>query len=89
MTDPTHSAPSARPAPADDVAAPLQPVVTNDRATVAVGCVVWAVLLVLCLTDVEQLEADGRTWWLWTCVAGLVLGLGGLAFLRRKHLRGS
>lgn len=66
---------------------PLRPVVTNDRATVAVGCAVWAVLLVLCLAFSERLEAEGRHWWVWTCVGGLTLGLAGLAFLQHRATR--
>lgn len=60
---------------------------TNDRVTVAVGCGVWAVLLVLSLAFGDRLAADGRQWWLWTCVAGLGFGLAGLAFLQHQAVR--
>lgn len=65
----------------------VEPLRTNDRATVLVGCAVWTVLLVLGLLNRGTLEADGRGWWVWTCVAGLVLGLVGLAWLQVRHRR--
>jgi hypothetical protein len=66
----------------------VEPLRTNDRLTVLVGCVVWAVLLVACLLRLDRLEADGTGWWLWTCVAGLALGVIGLAWLQLRHVRG-
>ena len=62
----------------------MRPVATNDRAVVLVGCATWGVLLVACLVWDDRLAAAGRQWWLWTCVAGLVLGLAGLAFLHHR-----
>ncbi len=73
---PVPRASSTRPAP--------QPMVTNDRATVAVGSVVWAVLLLVALLNRDALTDAGRGWWVWSCASGLVLGLVGLAWL---HLR--
>lgn len=66
---------------------PLRPVATNDRVTVAIGCAVWAVLLGLSLAAGDRLAADGRQWWVWTCVAGLGFGLAGLAFLQHQATR--
>ena len=34
----------------------------------------WAVALVVLLIVRDALPADSR-WWLWTCLAGLVMGL--------------
>lgn len=66
----------------------VEPLRTNDRVTVLVGSLVWAVLLLVCLLRREQLEAAGTGWWVWTCAAGLVLGLVGLAWLQVRHRRG-
>jgi len=85
MAEPTYPAGVAQRNAA--AVSPLQPVATNDRATVAVGCLVWTVLLAACLASADRLAADGRGWWTWTCLAGLVLGLAGLAFLQRKARR--
>lgn len=66
----------------------VEPLRTNDRLTVLVGCLVWAVLLVVCLLRRDRLEAAGTGWWLWTCAAGLALGVIGLAWLQLRHVRG-
>ena len=68
-------------------AAPVEPLRTNDRTTVLVLSAGWAVLLVLGLLNRRTLEAEGHGWWVWTCVAGLVLGLVGLAWLQVRQRR--
>jgi hypothetical protein len=63
------------------------PLVTNDRRAVLVGIGLWAVALAVTLVAHDRLHAAGRIWWIWTAVAGISLGLAGLAYLRR-HGRG-
>ena len=46
------------------------------------GEAVWLVALVLTLA-VPALHEGDRHWWPWTCVAALVLGGLGLAYVRR------
>ncbi len=65
----------------------VEPLRTNDRTPVLVGCALWAVLLALSLLGRDTLEADGHGWWLWTCVAGLVLGAVGLVGLQVRNRR--
>ncbi len=60
------------------------PLATDDRLTVLVGMVVWAVLWVAALALHERLADDGRGWWVWTPPAGIVLGALGLLYLRRR-----
>ncbi len=83
----TTGAEPAAAAPAAEPTTEVEPLRTNDRTTVLVGCAVWAVLLVLGLVNRRTLEAEGHGWWVWTCVAGLVLGLVGLAWLQVRHRR--
>jgi hypothetical protein len=55
-------------------------------ATVTVG---WAVALVVLLSVRSVLPAETR-WWIWTCVAGMAMGLFGLwyvPFLKRRRAR--
>lgn len=46
------------------------------------GLAAWAVALVVTLV-VPALHEGDRSWWPWTCVAGLVLGGIGWAYVRR------
>ena len=58
------------------------PLEANDQLVTAVFTVAWAVALVVLLILREQIPADER-WWIWTCVAGLVMGLFGLWYVPR------
>jgi uncharacterized membrane protein YbhN (UPF0104 family) len=59
-----------------------EPIETNDTATVAVGIGLWVLALVALLIF---RPAPEHSWWIWTCVAGVVLGLMGLAYVRRRE----
>lgn len=63
------------------------PVQTDDRKAFLVGIGLWVLGLAALLVFIGPLTAAGNTWWLWTCVAGLVLGLAGLLYThsRRKQ----
>jgi Protein of unknown function (DUF2530) len=52
------------------------------------GIAVWAVLGLVLLAFHGWLVRHGHTNWLWTCVAGFVLGFAGLAgMIRHDRLR--
>lgn len=59
-----------------------EPVRTDDRTPMLIGLAAWVLALTVMLF-VPALWAD-REWVLWTCVAGIVLGLLGLLY---THLR--
>jgi Protein of unknown function (DUF2530) len=58
------------------------PLEANDQLVTAVITAAWAVALVVLLALWEQIPADQR-WWIWTCAAGLVMGLFGLWYVPR------
>jgi hypothetical protein len=60
---------------------------TDDRIAVLAGIGAWVVALVVCLVDRERLVAGGDGWWVWVCVAGIALGVVGLAHVHRQHVR--
>ncbi|CCH77120.1 conserved hypothetical protein [Nostocoides japonicum T1-X7] len=60
----------------------LAPLPVSTVAVILFGLVLWAVALVATLA-VPALHEEDRSWWPWTCVAGLALGLAGLAYVRR------
>ena len=53
--------------------------------TLFAGCVIWAVALLALLPFYGRLRANGTNWWIWTCLAGLGLGLIGFEFCRRRR----
>ena len=65
----------------------MAPLDVDAVRTVQVGTALWAVALVVCLVMRDDLVADGREWWLWTCVAGFVLGVIGVVITSRRRSR--
>jgi hypothetical protein len=61
---------------------PPPPLEANDQLVTGVITAGWAIALVVLLIIRSSLRADVR-WWIWTCVAGLGLGLFGLWYLPR------
>jgi multisubunit Na+/H+ antiporter MnhE subunit len=54
----------------------------NDQVVTGVITAGWAVALVVLLVLRDQLPA-GERWWIWTCAAGLAMGLFGLWYVPR------
>lgn len=65
--------------------AEVQPMDVDGVRTMTVGTIIWGVVAVALLPFLGNLEADGRTWWMWTAVAGFGLGLIGLEYCRRRR----
>lgn len=65
-----------------------EPLDVDGIRTVGIGVALWTVTgLVLLLVYRDDLEADGNQWWLWTCLAGVGIGLLGWAYCRRRRER--
>jgi hypothetical protein len=74
--------------PVDSViTAAVEPLDVTGTRTIAVGTAGWCIALVVLLAYSSTLRADERMWWLWTCVAGIGLGLFGLSYCRRRERR--
>ena len=67
--------------PRDRVPAP-PPLEANDQLVAAVITAAWAVALVVLLVLRGQIPS-GERWWIWTCVAGVVMGLFALWYVPR------
>ena len=65
----------------------VEPLDVDAVRTVQIGTVLWAVALVVSLVARDALQDEGRTWWIWTCVAGVALGLLGLVITVRRRRR--
>lgn len=68
--------PGTRPAPV------TEPLAVPIRRIVEMGIAAWAVALAVTLV-VPSLHTGDRSWWPWSCVAGIVLGGIGWAYVRR------
>lgn len=73
--------------PKDSPAGEVQPLDVTGVRTVAIGAGLWLVALVALLPFYPTLQDHGRGWWLWTCGAGLGLGMIGLEYCRRRRDR--
>jgi Protein of unknown function (DUF2530) len=58
------------------------PLEANDQAVTGAITAAWAVALTVLLVLRERIPPDDR-WWIWTCLAGLVMGLFGLWYVPR------
>jgi hypothetical protein len=63
----------------------VEPLDVDGVRTVQVGTAVFFVAFLALLPFYGRLQDDGRTWWLWMCLAGVGLGLLGLEYCRRRR----
>lgn len=61
-----------------------EPFQGHPRRVVAVGTALFLVALLALLPFRAELAEDDRDWLLWSCAAGIVLGLLGLLMTRRS-----
>jgi len=68
---------------------PLPPVTAGLWHLAVPGTVIWFVAFVVLLFFIPTLQANDTMVWLWTCLAGFVLGLLGLSVyaLQRRAAR--
>jgi hypothetical protein len=67
------------------VVAKVDPLDVDGTRTVAVGALVFLAAFALLLPFHDRLEAAGKGWWQWTCLAGFGLGLVGWDYCRRRR----
>ena len=67
------------------IVADVEPLDVDGVRTVQVGTGVFFLAFVALLPFYGSLQDDGRTWWLWACLAGVGLGLLGLEYCRRRR----
>jgi len=63
----------------------VHPFDVDGVRTVAVGTVLWAAAFVILALNRGSLDEQGLGWWLWTCLAGVGLGLLGLEYTRKRR----
>ena len=67
------------------IVADVEPLDVDGVRTVLVGAGLWLLAFVALLPFYGRLADTGRSWWLWTCMAGLSLGLFGYEYTRRRR----
>ncbi|MCL2541760.1 MAG: DUF2530 domain-containing protein [Nocardioidaceae bacterium] len=68
------------------VIAPVEPLDVDGVRTVQVGTAVFALAFLALLPFYGRLQSGGDTWLLWTCLAGVGLGLLGLEYCKRRRI---
>jgi hypothetical protein len=56
-------------------------------AIVTIGTILWAVAFGVLLPFRGRLADHNIDWWLWTCLAGVGMGLWGINYCRRRRNR--
>lgn len=69
------------------VVAKVDPLDVDGTRTVAVGSALFLLGFLVLLPFHDRLEDAGRSWWLWTCLAGFGLGVIGWDYCRRRKRR--
>lgn len=64
-----------------------EPLRTDDVAVVTLGTALFALAFLALLPFAGRLAETGRAGWLWTCAAGVGLGLIGIRTTRRNRER--
>lgn len=65
----------------------LAPLDVTGVRTIAVGTLLWLLAFLVLLPFHDRLEHAGRSWWIWTCLAGFGLGVIGVQYCRRRRRR--
>ncbi len=65
--------------------ADVEPLDVDGVRTVEVGTAVWFLGFLGLLPFYGRLSDSGNLWWLWTCMAGVGLGLFGIEVCRRRR----
>lgn len=69
--------------------ADVQPLDVGGVRTMLVGTIAWGIAVVVMLPFWATLRDSGRSWWMWTAMAGFGIGLLGLEYCRTRASHGA
>ncbi|GAA3512917.1 DUF2530 domain-containing protein [Actinocatenispora rupis] len=64
-----------------------EPLDTNSVPVVLTGIALWVVAGLILLLRHAQFARAGHGWWLWTCVAGIVIGFALIGYEVHRRAR--
>jgi hypothetical protein len=67
---------------------PPEAVQVDSRRVILIGTAIWFVAFVALLPFYDWLGQHGHRVWLWTCLAGWILGLISLPLIRKHRNQG-
>jgi hypothetical protein len=67
---------------------PPEPVQVDSQRVILIGTAIWFVAFVVLLPFYDWLGHHGHRVWLWTCLAGWILGLISLPLIRKHRNQG-
>ena len=76
------------PAPRKSTPPQVEPMEIDSARVALVGLAIFAVATIILLPFYGWLGEHGHRIWLWTCIAGIGVGLFGFAVSHRHKLRG-
>lgn len=62
----------------------MAPLDVDGVKTTQIGTTAFAIALILCLIFNQKLAEHDTGWWIWTCVAGIILGTLGIIYTSRR-----
>lgn len=62
----------------------MAPLDVDGVKTTKIGTAAFAVALILCLAFNQKLAEHDTQWWIWTCVAGIILGILAVIYTSRR-----
>ncbi len=65
--------------------AEVEPMDVDGVRTMTFGTIAWGIVALALVPFWGNLQDQGRTWWLWTAIAGLGLGLMGIEYCKRRR----
>jgi ABC-type nickel/cobalt efflux system permease component RcnA len=77
----------SEPTEAPESAEPSEPAQADGVVAVTAGTLAWALALLVTFVLRGRLAQSGAGWWVWTCATGLLFGLFGCWWVRRRRAR--
>ena len=62
----------------------LKPLEINGITAVTLGTIAWSLVLFALLINFKWIESQGKTNWIWISLSGIVLGVIGFRYVKKR-----